>query len=105
MSERKEGEDDASQVAGNSLPLRTAVTFNRKTGITVKDTGFRDEDGLELVEGLFSSPEKSSRRSNGITNNTTISSEEDMELVDSTLHQGTAVSVLRLPLRAARVWW
>ena len=59
----------------------------------MKDTGVRDEDGLELVDGLFSSPEKSSRRLNGvINNNTTISSEEDMELVDSTLKQNAAVS-------------
>lgn len=63
------------------------MTLVRKTGITVKDTGARDEDGLELVDGLFSSPEKSSRRTNGVSNNnnTTLSSEEDMELVDSTL--------------------
>jgi len=60
----------------------------------VKDTGVRDDDGLELVDGLFSSPEKSLRRVNGVTNNTTISSEEDMELVDSTWHNNAAVSVV-----------
>lgn len=60
----------------------------------MKDTGVRDEDGLELVDGLFSSPEKSLRRLNGLTNNTTISSEEDMELVDSTLNYNAAVSVI-----------
>lgn len=60
----------------------------------MKDTGARDEDGLELMDGLFSSPEKSSRRVNGATNNTTLSSEEDMELVDSTLNKDVAVSVI-----------
>lgn len=60
----------------------------------MKDTGVRDDDGLELVDGLFSSPEKSLRRVNGVTNNTTISSEEDMELVDSTWHNNAAVSVV-----------
>ncbi|KAI9880484.1 MAG: hypothetical protein M1830_002836 [Pleopsidium flavum] len=63
----------------------------RKTGITVQDTGVRDEHGLELIDGLFSSPEKSSRRPNGITNNTTISSEEDMDLGDSTVPEPTDV--------------
>jgi len=68
-----------------SLCTHCAISVNvsRKTGITLKDTGVRDEHGLELIDGLFSSPEKSSRRPNGITNNTTISSEEDMELGDS----------------------
>ena len=62
---------------------KSVVTITRKTGITVKDTGVRDEDGLELVDGLFSSPEKSTRKPNGVTNNTTISYEEDMDLADS----------------------
>ncbi|KAF2145897.1 uncharacterized protein K452DRAFT_340399 [Aplosporella prunicola CBS 121167] len=31
----------------------------RKTGITLKDTGIRDEHGMEPIDGIFSSPEKS----------------------------------------------
>lgn len=30
--------------------------MRRKTGITLKDTGIRDEHGLEPVSGIFSSP-------------------------------------------------
>lgn len=35
----------------------------RKTGVTLRDTGVRDEYGLEPVEGIFSSPDKAPRRS------------------------------------------
>ncbi len=64
----------------------------------MKDSGVRDEHGLELVDGLFSSPEKPSQGTNGTTNNTTISSEEDMDLGDSKLDQTnlTCQSVLVL---------
>ncbi|KAI9695542.1 MAG: hypothetical protein M1820_008555 [Bogoriella megaspora] len=37
----------------------------RKTGITLKDTGIRDADGLEPIDGIFSSPEKSPPKRNG----------------------------------------
>ena len=36
-----------------------AKETDRKTGITLKDTGVRDADGLEPIDGIFSSPEKS----------------------------------------------
>lgn len=31
----------------------------RKTGLTIKDTGRRDEHGFEPLDAIFSSPEKS----------------------------------------------
>ena len=31
---------------------------HRKTGVTLKDSGVRDEHGLEPIEGIFSSPGK-----------------------------------------------
>jgi hypothetical protein len=59
----------------------------RKTGLTVADTGIRDENGLEPMDHLFSSPEKGTkaRGMNGHRRNTdaTISSEEDMEMEES----------------------
>jgi centromere protein C len=61
----------------------------RKTGITLPDTGIRDENGLEPMDGLFSSPEKPKNRSaqkvNGARKNAnaTISNEEDMDVGDS----------------------
>lgn len=36
----------------------------RRTGLTLKE-GRRDEHGMEEVEGLFSSPEKSPEKLNG----------------------------------------
>ena len=55
----------------------------------VPDTGIRDENGLEPMDHLFSSPEKSAsrgQRANGNRRNVnaTISS-DDMELGESTL--------------------
>ncbi|KAI3327581.1 hypothetical protein HD806DRAFT_327250 [Xylariaceae sp. AK1471] len=46
----------------------------RKTGLTIPDTGRRDEHGLELLDDLFSSPEKD--LPNG-TNGRTLESPED----------------------------
>jgi centromere protein C len=53
------------------------------------DLGVRDENGLEPMDGLFSSPEKpkgkSSQKVNGAGKNAnaTLSSEEDMDVGDS----------------------
>lgn len=48
---------------------------HRKTGITLEDTGERDEYGMEPVDNLFSSPEKSRRN---YTNDS--EDEQDMEI-------------------------
>ena len=55
----------------------------RKTGITLKDTGIRDEHGLEPIDGIFSSPEKSPVKQNGIGHESTIAEEEDMDIGES----------------------
>jgi centromere protein C len=58
------------------------------------DTGLRDEHGLEPVDHLFSSPEKPVAKPLKQTNgnrknpNATISSEEDMDVAESTLLLG-----------------
>jgi hypothetical protein len=62
--------------------------MHRKTGIEVPDTGIRDENGLEPMDHLFSSPEKereaTARKAIGARNmNATISSEEDMDVDES----------------------
>ena len=66
---------------------RCAATnpWDRKTGLTVADTGIRDEHGLEPMDHLFSSPEKSTKKANGNRRsvNATISSEEEMDMVES----------------------
>ncbi|CZS88599.1 uncharacterized protein RAG0_00296 [Rhynchosporium agropyri] len=67
-------------------------TRGRKTGLTIPDTGVRDENGLEPMDGLFSSPEKPkeqpARNLNGGNRKNadkTISSEAEMDLDDSTI--------------------
>lgn len=49
----------------------------------MKDTGIRDEHGLEPIDGIFSSPEKSPSKRNGTTENATIVEEEDMDIGQS----------------------
>ncbi|KAL2809525.1 kinetochore CENP-C fungal-like protein [Aspergillus granulosus] len=44
--------------------LCSGLTVGRRTGITLKE-GKRDEHGMEEVDGIFSSPEKSPIRENG----------------------------------------
>lgn len=41
----------------------------RRTGLVLKDTGVRDEHGLEPVSGIFSSPEPSPERQSPQRNN------------------------------------
>lgn len=67
---------------------KSMLTFHRKTGLTVPDSGIRDEHGLEPMDDLFSSPNKApkssaKRKSVAKTANATISSEEDMEMGES----------------------
>lgn len=69
----------------------------RKTGLTLPDTGIRDENGLEPMDHLFSSPEKPKAKSvqgvNGANKNAngTLTSEEDMDVDDSTIPEPNAV--------------
>lgn len=47
------------QYSGVAVVVYPRLISRRKTGITVRDTGIRDEHGLEPIDHLFSSPEKS----------------------------------------------
>jgi centromere protein C len=62
--------------------------------LTVPDSGIRDENGLEPMDHLFSSPEKATRakKINGHSMNVngTISSEEDMDVGQSTFKLAVA---------------
>lgn len=59
---------------------------DRKTGVTLVDTGERDEYGMEPVDNLFSSPEKeTAKRTNGASNDQSegeSDEEQSMELDD-----------------------
>jgi centromere protein C len=59
------------------------LTLSRKTGITLKDTGVRDEQGLEPLDGIFSSPEKSAMKTNSNGANGHTSEGDDMDIGDS----------------------
>ncbi|KAI9670152.1 MAG: hypothetical protein M1817_004489 [Caeruleum heppii] len=78
----------------------------RKTGVTLKE-GARDEHGIEAIDGIFS-PLRSPERTNGLSHNATISTEEDMEVGQSTIPEpadmlkGRDVVGSRVPLPPAR---
>ncbi|OBT62238.1 hypothetical protein VE03_08049 [Pseudogymnoascus sp. 23342-1-I1] len=72
----------------------------RKTGLTVPDSGIRDEYGIEPMDELFSSPAKpqpisSSTRKSAIKKNqnpnATLTSEEDMDVGQSTIPEPSEV--------------
>lgn len=66
--------------------------MSRRTGATLKDTGIRDEHGLEPVP-TFSSPAKSPVKQNGVPNSSL--GDETMDIGESTIRT-TAHSRLRL---------
>ncbi|KAG9231608.1 putative centromere protein 3 [Amylocarpus encephaloides] len=80
----------SSKVAPKRKPKDNQYPFDlgvrgRKTGIILPDTGIRDENGMEPMDGLFSSPAKPSpaqpkgkSQLNGFSNRT-LSSEADMD--------------------------
>lgn len=57
-------------------PASVRLTSSRRTGITLKE-GRRDEHGMEELDGVFSSPEKSPVRFNG---NETMMGSEGMSI-------------------------
>ncbi|KAF1944873.1 cupin domain-containing protein [Clathrospora elynae] len=56
----------------------------RKTGITLADRGVYDENGLEALSGIFSSPEKSPPKRGG-----TMTGSESMEIQESSIPELT----------------
>ncbi len=59
--------------------------LSRRTGVTLKNLGARDENGLEPLEGIFSSPEKSPPKPKAWKVDTTLTSSEAMEVAQSGL--------------------
>ncbi|KAF2837123.1 hypothetical protein M501DRAFT_986919 [Patellaria atrata CBS 101060] len=58
----------------------------RKTGITLKDTGIRDEHGFEPIDGIFSSPERSQPKKRPIKKSDgTLTSSTDMDVQQSSI--------------------
>ncbi|KAL4996151.1 kinetochore CENP-C fungal-like protein [Aspergillus recurvatus] len=69
---------DYSNVGKAGRLSRSQLTVNRRTGITLAE-GKRDEHGMEEVDGIFSSPEKSPVRENGFDNSESIGSDMSMD--------------------------
>jgi hypothetical protein len=80
---RQAGEQRASVRSGTVSPRavqKLMELVHRRTGITLKE-GKRDEHGMEEIEGMFSSPEKSPAKLNGFNAaNETILSSEGMSM-------------------------
>ena len=57
--------------------------MRRKTGAILKDTGIRDANGMEPLDGIFSSPEKSPPKRNGVKHDSTITEDETMDMGES----------------------
>ncbi|KAJ9641781.1 mitotic fidelity of chromosome transmission- protein [Coniosporium tulheliwenetii] len=72
----------------------------RKTGITLKDTGIRDEHGFEPIDGMFSSPEKPSPRRTARRTDITLTSEE-MEVQQSSMPELTEALSARQLLKGS----
>ncbi|RKF53952.1 putative cupin domain-containing protein [Erysiphe neolycopersici] len=71
------------RVKDNQFPFNVGVK-GRKTGLTLPELGERDENGLEPMDHLFSSPEEPNlKKLSGKKNDATLSDEEDMELGES----------------------
>jgi centromere protein C len=77
--------------------LRHADTLTRKTGITLKDTGVRDEHGLEPVSGIFSSSPAIS------VQHTLNDALEDEDEDDTEMQESTSVNII-LSVGRARPW-
>lgn len=74
------------------------VVAFRRTGISLKE-GRRDEHGMEEVDGLFSSPEKSPARLNGFDNDD--AENEDSLGSEMSMDEGVLTGVLRDVLRTS----
>ena len=70
--------------------LRYGLTSSRRTGITLAE-GKRDEHGMEEVDGIFSSPEKSPARENGFNNSESMGSDMSMDEGRSTNPTSTSI--------------
>lgn len=82
--------------------LLVTKSQHRKTGITLKDTGIRDEHGMEPLEGVFSSPEKSpAKRSSSSRRDATITTSEEMDIDESACHCPDAARVCDMPFSIA----
>lgn len=60
--------------------MLTRLLLGRKTGVFLKDTGARDEHGMQPLDDVFSSPEKDSQ--NGVEDDDDEESDEEPMDID-----------------------
>lgn len=60
--------------------MLTLLVLGRKTGVFLKDTGARDEHGMQPLDDIFSSPEKDSQ--NGVEEEDDEESDEEPMDID-----------------------
>lgn len=60
--------------------------MSRRTGVELKDTGVRDENGIEPIPS-FSSPVKAAMQPNGASHDITESADDSMDIVESEEHE------------------
>lgn len=60
--------------------------MSRRTGVELKDTGVRDENGIEPIPS-FSSPVKAAIQPNGTSHDVTESADDSMDIVESKEHE------------------
>lgn len=61
--------------------------LGRATGIQLRDLGPRDEHGMEPIDNLFSSPEKSPPKPNGVLHPSTVMEQDE----DETMNIGSSM--------------
>lgn len=80
----REGESPGCLLRNSTTTsLKLQLTHVRKTRITLKDSGVRDEHGLEPKDGIFSSPEKPNTKQNGLKQYSTILEDDSMDIGSS----------------------
>ena len=81
LAEREGGQ---SRLLSDISLIPCSYSMSRRTGIELKDTGVRDENGIEPIPS-FSSPAKSAFQPNGLSHDVTDSADDSMDIVESEL--------------------
>ncbi|KAK8086886.1 cupin [Apiospora phragmitis] len=105
MAPRQSSVQRRNQSSQNEGQIFELGVRGRKTGVTLVDTGERDEYGMEPVDNLFSSPDKGdgpAKRSNGAANGQyedQSDEEQDMEIDDESQLGPATVARMRNPAK------
>ena len=75
-------EGKQQEVLNNPFLHPSSLSLSRRTGVELKDTGVRDENGMEPIPS-FSSPAKPAMQSSGTSHDVTDSVDDSMDIVES----------------------